>query len=77
MGDTMEKETKTEVYYFDDFGRTVEPKKATKGIIREVDKDGNLVMETFGSFIQEPEYDDFDEYIASLEREEEKKGKQV
>lgn len=42
---------KIETYYLDDDGNFVEPEKATRGIIRELDEDGNLVRETFGRFV--------------------------
>lgn len=69
-------ENRVETYYFDDNGNMVEPEKATKGVIRELDENGNLVRETWGRFEPAPEYDDFDAYIASLE-EEEKNRKQA
>ncbi len=72
-----EEDLKVETYYFDDDGNTVEPEKATKGVIREVDKDGNLVRETWGRFEEIPRVsdEDFDEYIARLEEEEREKNK--
>ncbi len=44
-------ENKIETYYLDDDGNFVEPEKATRGIIRELDESGNLVRETFGRFV--------------------------
>ena len=63
-------ENNTEVYYFDDNDNMVEPDKATKGVIRELDENGNLIRETWGKFEPAPQYDDFDEYIKQLEEEE-------
>ncbi len=66
----IDEKLKVETYYFDDDGNTVEPEKATRGVIREVDEDGNLVRETWGRFEEIPRVsdEDFDEYIASLEK---------
>ena len=49
---------KVETYYLDDDDNIVEPDKATKGIIRELDEDGNLVRETFGTFEEREEISD-------------------
>ena len=64
----MEENNKIETYYLDDDGNLVEPEKATKGVIRELDKDGNLIRETWGTFESEPEISDeeLDEYVLSL-----------
>ena len=63
---------KVETYYMDDNNNFVEPEKATKGVIRELDADGNLVRETWGTFSPMPEIpeddDEFDKYLASLEK---------
>lgn len=67
--DAYNRVDKTEVYYFDDNGNKVEPEKATKGVIRELDENGNLISETWGRFEEAPQYDDFDSYIAKLEEE--------
>ena len=68
----INKVDRTEVYYFDDNGKKVAPEKATRGVIRELDENGNLISETWGKFEEAPKYDDFDSYIAELEREAEK-----
>jgi len=68
-------ENNTEVYYFDDNDNMVDPEKATKGVIRELDENGNLIRETWGKFEPAPQYDDFDEYIKQLEEEELKNKK--
>lgn len=49
---------KVETYYLDDDDNIVEPENATKGIIRELDEDGNLVRETFGTFEEREEISD-------------------
>ena len=49
---------KVETYYLDDDDNIVEPEKATKGIIRELDEDGNLVRETFSTFEERKEISD-------------------
>ena len=49
---------KVETYYLDDDDNIVEPEKATKGIIRELDENGNLVRETFGTFEERKEISD-------------------
>lgn len=63
---------KIETYYLDDDGNIVESEKATRGIIRELNENGNLVRETWGAFSKEPEISDeeFDDYIESLLKEE-------
>lgn len=64
----MEENYKIETYYLDDDDNIVEPEKATKGVIRELDENGNLVRETWGNFEKEPELteEEFDDYITSL-----------
>ena len=39
---------RSEIYYFDRSGNSVDKSKAVRVIIRELDKDGNLILETFG-----------------------------
>jgi len=39
-------EEKTEIYYFNDEGEIVKKEEATNVIVRELDKDGNLIKET-------------------------------
>ena len=36
----------SEIFYFDDNGNPVEAEEATKFVIRECDRDGNLIKET-------------------------------
>lgn len=64
----MSEGNKIETYYLDDDNNIVEPEKATKGVIRELDENGNLVRETWGTFSKDEEMSDeeLDEYIASL-----------
>ena len=66
----MEKETiaNVETYYLDDDNNIVEPDKATKGVIRELDENGNLVRETWGTFepVEEISDEEIDKYLASL-----------
>ena len=57
-GATETEVVKVETYYLDDDDNIVEPEKATKGIIRELDEDGNLVRETFGTFEERKEISD-------------------
>lgn len=38
-----------EAYFFDDAGNSVEKDRATQMIIRELDSEGNLLWETFGT----------------------------
>lgn len=40
----------SEIHYFDENGKYVEPEKAKRCIIRECDKDGNTIFETHGVF---------------------------
>ena len=63
---------KIETYYLDNDNNIVEPEKATRGVIRELDEDGNLISETWGTFSNEPiiSDDEFDDYISKLEKEE-------
>lgn len=65
----MNENKRVETYYLDDDGNMVEPEKATRGIIRELDEEGNLVRETFGTFEKTEEVSDeeLNAYIASLE----------
>ena len=37
-----------EIYFFDDHGNVVDETKATKCVIRECDKNGHLIAETWG-----------------------------
>lgn len=71
----MNENNKIETYYLDDDGNIVEPEKATRGVIRELDEKGNLVRETFGRFEEQEEVSDeeFDAYIASLVEESKQK----
>lgn len=64
----MKENYKIETYYLDDDDNIVEPEKATKGVIRELDENGNLVRETWGKFEKEPELteEELDDYITSL-----------
>ena len=64
----MEENYKVETVYLDDNNNVVEPEKATRGVIRELDENGNLVRETWGTFEKvEPISDeDLDSYIDSL-----------
>lgn len=64
----MEEIHNVETVYLDDNNNIVEKEKATKGVIRELDKDGNLVRETWGTFEKfEPVSDDeINKYIANL-----------
>ena len=39
----------SEIYYFDDNGDPIEAEKATQYVIRECDRDGNLIKETYGT----------------------------
>ena len=52
------KVSKVETYYLNDDDEMVDPEEATKGIIRELDEDGNLVRETFGTFEERKEISD-------------------
>jgi len=64
----MEEIKSVETYYLDDNGNIVEPEKATRGVIRELDENGNLVRETWGTFEKASEISDeeLDEYVLSL-----------
>lgn len=64
----MEEIKNVETYYLDDDGNLVEPEKATRGVIRELDENGNLIRETWGTFEKQPEISDeeLDEYVLSL-----------
>ena len=46
----MEENYKVETVYLDDDNNIVDSEKATKGVIRELDEQGNLVRETWGRF---------------------------
>lgn len=37
------------IYFFDDEGNSVDEKEATRCVIRECDKDGNLLNEIWGT----------------------------
>lgn len=65
----MEENYKIEKIYLDDNNNIVEPEKATRGVIRELDEKGNLVRETWGTFKKvEPISDDeIDTYIDKLD----------
>ena len=39
----------SEIFYFDDNGNPAEAKKATKFVVRECDRDGNLIKETYAT----------------------------
>ena len=39
----------SEIYFFDNEGNETTKENATRLIIRELDKDGNLINETFGT----------------------------
>lgn len=64
----MEEIKNVETYYLDDDGNLVDPEKATRGVIRELDENGNLIRETWGTFEKQPEISDeeLDEYVLSL-----------
>ena len=42
-------EQSTEIYYFDDDGNPADEEEATRCVIRECDKDGNLLNEIWGT----------------------------
>ncbi len=46
---------KSEIIYFDENGKIVEKDKAVRAVIRELDENGNLVREIFGTIGNEPE----------------------
>ena len=48
FGETPNGGVKAEIYYMNDSNEAVEKEIATKAVIRELDKDGNLVYETWG-----------------------------
>ena len=49
--DNIEKEVaKSNICYMDDQYRVVEKEKATKVVITEYDKDGNIINEVWGKF---------------------------
>lgn len=64
----MEENYKVETVYLDDNNNIVASEKATRGVIRELDENGNLVRETWGTIEKvEPISDeDLDSYIDSL-----------
>lgn len=64
----MEEIKNAETYYLDDDGNLVDPEKATRGVIRELDENGNLIREIWGTFEKQPEISDeeLDEYVLSL-----------
>lgn len=39
----------SEIYFFDSKGNVVDESEAVKCVIRECDKDGNLIAETWGT----------------------------
>lgn len=39
----------SEIFYFDNNGHPVEAKEATKFVIRECDRSGNLIKETYAT----------------------------
>lgn len=51
-----EKKLKSEIYYFDDEDNIVEKENATKAVIRELDENGNLVNEIWGTIDKDEEY---------------------
>lgn len=46
---------KSEIIYFDENDKIVEKDKAVRAVIREVDENGNLVREIFGTIDKEDE----------------------
>lgn len=64
----MEENYKVETIYLDDDDNIVEPEKATRGVIRELDENGNLVRETWGTFekVDPISDEDLDYYINNL-----------
>ena len=64
----MEENYKVETVYLDDNNNIVEPEKATKGVIRELDENGDLVRETWGTFekVDPISDEELDKYIANL-----------
>lgn len=46
---------KSEIIYFDENDKIVEKDKAVRAVIREVDENGNLVREIFGTIEKEDE----------------------
>ena len=48
FGETPNGGVKAEIYYMNDSYEVVEKEIATKAVIRELDKDGNLIYETWG-----------------------------
>lgn len=59
--ETMKKR-RSEIFYFDEKGNTVDKVHAVKAIVREYDENGELVNETFANISEEE---------SSLEKEEE------
>lgn len=64
----MEEKYKVETVYLDDDNNIVEPEKATRGVIRELDENGDLVRETWGTFekVDPISDEDIDTYIDNL-----------
>ena len=67
----MDENLKVETYYLDDDNNFVEPENATKGIIREVDEEGNLVRETWGTFepVKKVSDEEMDAFLETLRKE--------
>lgn len=65
----MEENYKIETVYLDDDNNIVEPEKATRGVIRELDENGDLVRETWGTFekIDPISDEDLDSYIDKID----------
>ena len=65
----MEENYKVETVYLDDDNNIVEPEKATRGVIRELDENGDLVRETWGTFekIDPISDEDLDRYIDKID----------
>lgn len=59
---------KSEIIYFDDNGSIVDKEKATKAIIRELDENGNLVNEIFGTIDNTPTDISDEEFDTIMER---------
>lgn len=63
----MSMQNKSEIIYLDDNRNIVPKEKATKAIIRELDSDGNLVREIFGTIDQDVKEHYSDEEIDAIQ----------
>lgn len=66
---------KNEIVYFDNDNHIVDEEKATKAIIRELDENGNLVRETFGTIDNTPTEISDEEFDALMEQIKERRAK--